>query len=180
MSDWYILNPDKTVTKTDDIMKASEGLADRENKIVAQTTGPGGRFVSTVFLGLDHGWDGEPMVFETMIFEPGWLTKKRPPIDWDKIKKGRYKAEKGRPNQRTDLHEWQDRYSTYEQARMGHAYALGLLAAEFPGSEVARKRRIRKLVRTRAARVAAAQEADRVQRDLKRHLLQGHTLGAFS
>lgn len=33
----------------------------------------GGRTVSTVFLGLDHGWgEGPPLVFETMVFNDGF------------------------------------------------------------------------------------------------------------
>ena len=37
---------------------------------VARTDLPGGRFVSTVFLGLDHNYmpDGPPLLFETMVF----------------------------------------------------------------------------------------------------------------
>lgn len=37
---------------------------------VARTELPGGRYVSTVFLGLDHQWfsDGPPLLFETMVF----------------------------------------------------------------------------------------------------------------
>jgi hypothetical protein len=37
---------------------------------VARTELPGGREVSTVFLGLDHQWmpDGPPLLFETMVF----------------------------------------------------------------------------------------------------------------
>lgn len=37
---------------------------------VAKTTLPDGRRVSTVFLGLDHGWGkGPPILFETMVFK---------------------------------------------------------------------------------------------------------------
>ena len=50
-------------------------------------------FVSTVYLGLDHGWgDGPPLIYETMIF--------------------------GGPND-----QWQDRYTTREQAVKGHRRA---------------------------------------------------------
>lgn len=37
-------------------------------RIVAKTDLPGDVHVSTVFLGLDHGFGGEPLLFETMIF----------------------------------------------------------------------------------------------------------------
>ena len=40
-----------------------------ENAIVEQTTLPNGRWVSTVWLGLDHGHgDGPPLIFETLVF----------------------------------------------------------------------------------------------------------------
>lgn len=148
MIDWYILEPDHTVRKAVSMEEASAFLADPKNKILVQTVGAGGRFVSTVFLGLDHNWieGGAPMLFETMIFEKGWLTKKRPQIDWDRIKRGKKFVIKGmRPNERTDIHDWQDRYGTYEQAVAGHVAALGILSKEFPGNVYANKRRRRAL-----------------------------------
>jgi hypothetical protein len=51
-------------------------------------------YVSTVFIGLDHNWDGgDPLLFETMIF--------------------------GGP-----LDQYQERYSTWEQAERGHEEAV--------------------------------------------------------
>jgi hypothetical protein len=42
---------------------------DPEYKIVKQTTLKNGKFVSTIWLGLNHGWgEGPPLVFETMVF----------------------------------------------------------------------------------------------------------------
>lgn len=35
---------------------------------VGATLLPTGQFISTVFLGLDHGFGGDPILFETMIF----------------------------------------------------------------------------------------------------------------
>ena len=38
-------------------------------KRVAETTLPNGRWVSTVWLGLNHNYgDGPPLIFETMVF----------------------------------------------------------------------------------------------------------------
>jgi hypothetical protein len=38
-------------------------------KRVAETTLPDGKWVSTVWLGLDHGYgSGPPLIFETMVF----------------------------------------------------------------------------------------------------------------
>ena len=44
------------------------GVADRR---VAETTLPDGKWVSTVWLGLDHRYsmDGPPLIFETMVFK---------------------------------------------------------------------------------------------------------------
>lgn len=54
--------------------------------------------VSTVFLGLDHGWgDGPPILFETMVF-------------------GGF------------FHDYQRRYATYEDADAGHREALRRVA----------------------------------------------------
>ena len=140
--EWFILNPDHTVTKTGNFEEYAKLMADRDLKIVAQTVGAGDRFVSTVFLGIDHQWmdGGRPLIFETMIFEKGWLTKKRPPINWKRLK-----PRKQRPNERTDIHDWQDRYSTWDEAVIGHAHALGLLQAEFPGNLKANRQRREKL-----------------------------------
>src|SRR5262245_56271021 len=47
-----------------------ERLADPEYKILKQETFPDGRFLSTVWLGLDHNYSGgPPLIFETMLFE---------------------------------------------------------------------------------------------------------------
>lgn len=44
-------------------------VGDREYKRVGRTTMPDGRYVSTVLLGLDHGFgEGPPLIFETMVF----------------------------------------------------------------------------------------------------------------
>ena len=46
-----------------------EKTKDRAYKRVAETTLPDGKWVSTVWLGLDHGFgSGPPLIFETMVF----------------------------------------------------------------------------------------------------------------
>jgi len=65
------------------------------DRCVAQTILPSGVRVSTVFLGLDHSFsDGKPILFETMVF-------------------GKCKFD-----------EYQERYSTWEEAEAGHQQAL--------------------------------------------------------
>ncbi len=75
---------------------------EKSDRIVKQDdVGP--FWISTVFLGLDHGFeDGPPLLFETMVFE-----KKDPDreveeenIDWSSI--------------------YMERYSTYQEALEGH------------------------------------------------------------
>jgi len=62
----YILDGHKVV-RCDDMIKWSQWFATGDRQ-VALTEKDGIR-VSTVFLGLDHGWGkGKPVLFETMIF----------------------------------------------------------------------------------------------------------------
>ena len=47
-------------------------LEDMDYKRVRETTLPDGKWVSTVWLGLNHNWgDGPPLIFETMVFNKG-------------------------------------------------------------------------------------------------------------
>jgi hypothetical protein len=80
--------------------KTYEGASLADQRRVAETTLLGGTpwrsiWVSTVWLGLDHGWgDGPPLIFESMIFfQDG-------PHPW--------------------VDEEMDRYSTEAQALVGH------------------------------------------------------------
>ena len=69
---WYVLGgPDgHTPIPEPDIYKAAKFFEDFKARIVAKTELPGGLEVSTVFLGLDHGWrDEAPQLFETMVFD---------------------------------------------------------------------------------------------------------------
>lgn len=64
----------------------------RLDKVVEQTTLPDGKWVSTVWLGINHRFgDGPPLIFETMVF----------------------------PSKVSELD--CERYSTEAQARAGHA-----------------------------------------------------------
>jgi len=52
------------------VQDANRKLGDREYKRVDATTLPDGKWVSTVWLGLNHRWGpGPPLIFETMVFE---------------------------------------------------------------------------------------------------------------
>ena len=66
MSDYY----DRQGNQIADVLAWSLKRAkDPEYKCVAQTTLPDGKWVSTVWLGLNHNYgDGPPLIFETMVF----------------------------------------------------------------------------------------------------------------
>lgn len=57
----------------------------KTDRTVAKTTLSNGYRVSTVYLGLDHGWgEGPPLIFETMVFGGE---------DWSEVDMLRYSTE---------------------------------------------------------------------------------------
>lgn len=78
----------------------------KEVRRVARDELPGGGLISTVFLGLDHRFDGgwPPILFETMVFGP--------PIYGD-----------GGESYRREGFA-QERYATWAEAEAGHAVLL--------------------------------------------------------
>jgi len=78
-------------------------MADRDYSVIAQHW-VRGWMVSTVWLGLDHGFGFSkvPIIFETMIFAPGDV----------------------RLGADDDLDQYQERYATEEAAQAGHDRAL--------------------------------------------------------
>lgn len=91
-------------TKCDAI---NHGKFEDGGKRVARTHVSDDVFVSTVFLGMDHGWDRgrpdyQPVLFETMVF--------------------------GLP----DEDEYQERYSTVEEALAGHDRAVAWAKSKLP------------------------------------------------
>lgn len=75
-------------------------------KIVGLTRFPNGTRVSTVFLGLDHGWNGgPPVLWETMVF--------------DSPDGSRYEDQ------------WQERYISHNEAVAGHLAVVAALLEEF-------------------------------------------------
>lgn len=92
MIDKYILKGTKVV-KCHDVLEWAKFMENHQTKIVQQTMLLNGKWVSTVFLGLNHRFGkGNPLLFETMVFPS-----------------------------RNDLKELACvRYSTYKQALKGH------------------------------------------------------------
>lgn len=86
------------------LLEWSDLHADFNYKVVVRTY-TNHAFISTVWLGMDHGWleDSRPLIFETMIF----------------------------PRRRRDKHapwaDWQGRWSTEKEARQAHETIVNLI-----------------------------------------------------
>lgn len=88
--DWYkLVNRVPVLCAVEDRLHGCE-----QDSAVGRTEVPNGYYVSTVFLGLDHQMgEGEPILFETMVFPSG---------------DGEFNEQE------------MDRYSTYQEALDGH------------------------------------------------------------
>lgn len=65
---YYVLDRHHTVVAAQDILEWARFFEKRKKRIVKQET-IGHYWVSTVFLGIDHGFGtGAPVLFETMVF----------------------------------------------------------------------------------------------------------------
>jgi len=94
---------------TCDMMTWARTLSMGGQRLIAQEDLPGGYWISTVFLGLDHGWNpnGPQLWFETMIFAPST---------------GEICPFTGRVHAHGEEF-FMDRYSTLKQALEGHEAA---------------------------------------------------------
>jgi hypothetical protein len=100
MSGRYILNDDHELVPCDDLMEWARWY-EKADRHVGKTT-VGRTYISTVFLGLDHGWgDGVPVIFETMVFGG-------------------------------KLDQQQDRCCTYEEAQLMHIHWVAAVQAAQP------------------------------------------------
>jgi len=90
-----------------EMMEWAKLLEQDDYKIVKQETLPDGKFVSTVWLGLDYNFDGrsKPIIFETMVFSGKKETFKLMGRDMT-LNHG----------DEVDI----DRYSTLKEALVGH------------------------------------------------------------
>ena len=82
----YILVDRKPVACT--LMEWADFFEVHANRVVKQDT-IDGVFISTVFLGLDHGWgqSEEPIVFETMILDGKFDEYQTRCATWDEAEK---------------------------------------------------------------------------------------------
>jgi hypothetical protein len=98
MSGQYILDDKGNPVPESNIRKWGTWMQNGEQRRVAWDVLESGVKVSTVFLGLDHGWDGgPPVLWETMVF--------------------------GGPHD-----EYQERYTSLAAEKEGHKRALQLAA----------------------------------------------------
>lgn len=115
MANWYILDEQNNPVQTSDRALVEEFLRS-EKKIVDQTEHRG-YVVSTVFLALDHKFlysVGDPVLWETMIFEQGDTGKET----------------------------YQERYTSYEDAVKGHQDAIDWLDEQIKHGELVAHERV--------------------------------------
>lgn len=64
---WY----DRAGKLLTDIQEVEAKLRDPAYRQIKRTVLKNKRWVSTIWLGLDHGYDGRKLIFETMVFNKG-------------------------------------------------------------------------------------------------------------
>ena len=99
---YYTLGKNFEIIGTDDVLEWGRWFETADRHLAKTTVGD--LEISTVFLGLDHAFlSGSPLLWETMIFVKGkggtW-----PPDD-----------------------EFQERYSTFDEAKAGHERAVQMV-----------------------------------------------------
>jgi hypothetical protein len=123
MSDFY----DRQGARID-LMDWARKFEDRKYSVLAQHWVRGWK-VSTVWLGLDHGFgmSPAPLIFETMIFAPKDATIGRE--DWET-------AGDAFGTTPVDLDQYQERYPTEAAAQAGHDRALAAMVEQLGGDAV--------------------------------------------
>jgi hypothetical protein len=109
MARYYVLGLDGGVVPIDDLLLWAQWFETADRRVAYDVVGPWR--VSTVFLSLDHGFgrdEGPPVLWETMVFGSG-------------------------EGHRRD--EWCHRYTSREEALLGHATTVALVRTEVEVSE---------------------------------------------
>ena len=94
---WYILDENNKPVRSASVIEAAEWLDKNPERKAVKQENIGDIFISTVFLGLDHAWDSDI------------------PVLWETMIFG------GEHDQ------YQERYTSYEDALEGHQIALNLV-----------------------------------------------------
>ena len=106
MSNYFWNREDNSYPKATDIVAWSNWFENIENRRVKVSKAGHGFSVSTVFLGIDHGWnEEEPLLFESMVFNDDIKMCDDLKLDYD----------------------YQKRYRTCEEAIEGHHEILSNL-----------------------------------------------------
>lgn len=94
----WILDADRNPVPCPNLRVWATWFEDIKNRRVARTEFPDGSYLSTIFMGMDHGWNDKlpPVLFETMLF--------RPKEDEEGFEAG----------------EFCERYATWAEAETGH------------------------------------------------------------
>lgn len=100
MSKWYILDKNNKPVKATSIIEAARWLDKNPERKAVKQENIGDIFISTVFLGLDHAWNSHI------------------PVLWETMIFG------GEHDQ------YQERYTSHEDALEGHKKALTLITKE--------------------------------------------------
>jgi len=114
MSDFYILGEDNRPIPAD-IETWARWRAGNQDRRVVQQTPVDGAVVSTVFLGIDHGFglDGSPPVlWETMVFHRTHQT---------------HQTHQTHEGLTSGFEDYQERYTSYEAAIAGHTRAVDMV-----------------------------------------------------
>jgi hypothetical protein len=102
--------PARSLREWGEWMEEAFKSGDAGRRRVAETT-ISGWWVSTVFLGINHGFGGPPLWFETMVFESEDAPP--PPEIGEKL--------------RSRLKEMQFRYATWDEATEGHETVVEMI-----------------------------------------------------
>lgn len=96
----YYYLKDKIPVKAKDVMDWAQKFERQSEERIVKQEEVNGKFISTVFLGINHNWgEGDPLLFETMVF----------------------------PSKDNFADLYCDRYSTWEEAELGHKKAVDLV-----------------------------------------------------
>lgn len=91
-SDYYILDKNGEPVAEPDLMTWATAFEGIDRRVKQEHVGE--FFVSTVFLGLDHGWgDGPPILWETMVFQKDKNIDYGKDIEQDRCSGSREQAE---------------------------------------------------------------------------------------
>lgn len=96
--------------------------------------------VSTIFLGLDHGWRGPPILFETMCFLPAQQT-----LIFGRLRDVRHDLS-------LDGFDTADRYSTWAEAEAGHARIVANVQRAAKAIEVLSEAALAALIEPKSSR----------------------------